>query len=258
MAYSFEHYRALHRGNPGDVDFYRRVASGARSVLELGAGDGRVARVLAADGCDVTALEVSPEAVALGRSAPWGDGVEWVEGSMERFELGRRFDRIVAPYNAVYCLTTREAQLACFVAVARHLAPDGFFVFDVWAADAFHAEADERDGPVPELVDEVTVGGRAFRVLESSTWDRDARFLDVKYTYEPLDGGTPVIGHIPQRYVLMDELGALVREAGLEVLVVHGDFDQHVWDEESERLVVTAALPPCDAHLGRRGRTRSS
>jgi SAM-dependent methyltransferase len=243
MNYPFELYRALHRGNPGDVDFYRRVASGARSVLELGAGDGRVSRALAEDGIEVTALEVSREAIALGRAAPWGDRVEWVEGSMERFELGRRFDRIIAPYNAVYCLTTREAQLACFASVARHLAPGGYFVFDVWAAETFHAEADEHDQPTPELIDEIAIGDRAFRVLESSTWDREARFLDVTYRYEPLDGGEPVVAGIPQRYLLVDELDALTDEAGLELLVVHGDFDQHVWDEESERLVVTAALP---------------
>jgi SAM-dependent methyltransferase len=243
MSYPFELYRALHRGTPGDVDFYGRVASGAHTLLELGAGDGRIARGLAADGLEVTALEVVPEAIELGRAAPHGDRVNWVLGSMEGFELGRRFDRIIAPYNAMYCLTTPEAQRACLASVARHLEPSGYFVFDVWSADGFHAEAEEVDEIHPEPVDEITVAGRTYRVLESSTWDREARFLDVTYVHEPLDGGAPVVTRIPQRYLLRDEIEPLAASAELEILVVHGGFDQHVFDDESERMVVTAAFP---------------
>jgi SAM-dependent methyltransferase len=244
MTYPFELYRALHRGTEGDVDFYRRVASGASTVLELGAGDGRIARALAADGLKVTALEVSHEAIDLGRAAPHGAEVSWVQGSMERFDLGRRFDRIIAPYNAVYCLTTPDAQRALFDSVARHLAPEGYFVFDAWSAEGFHADADEEtEETEPELVDEITVGGRDFRVFEASSWDRAAHFLDVTYTHEPLDGGAPVVTKIPQRYLLVDELTAMLEGAGLELVVIHGAFDQHVYGEESERMIVTAALP---------------
>jgi hypothetical protein len=142
----------------------------------------------------------------------------------------------------MYCLTTPEAQRACLAAVARHLAPEGYFVFDVWSAETFHAEADEGDEAEPELVDEITVGDKAYRVFESSTWDRDARHLDVSYRHEPLDGGESVVTKIPQRYLLVSELEGLLAGAGLELLVVHGGFDQHVWDDESERVVVTAAL----------------
>jgi SAM-dependent methyltransferase len=242
VPYPFELYRALHRGTEGDVDFYRRVASGASTVLELGCGDGRIARALAADGVEVVALDTLAEALAKGRSAKHGEEVTWVLGSMDEFDLGRTFERIIAPYNAVYCLTTREAQGACFAAVANHLAPDGYFVFDCWSAEQFHAEADEDEAIEPELVAEIEVSGAAYRVFESSRWDREAHFLDVTYSYEPLDGGEPVVAKIPQRYLLLAELGSLIEDAGLELLVVHGGFDQHVFDFESERLVVTAKL----------------
>lgn len=238
--YPFAFYRALHRGTEGDVDFYRRVASGAGSVLELGAGDGRIARAIAADGLEVTALEASAEAVEAGRRGHHGDRVTWVVGTMERFDLGRTFDRIIAPYNAIYCLTTKEAQAACFSCAARHLSPSGYFVFDAWSADAFHAEAEEGEPGEPEWVDEVVVEGRRYRVLESTRWDRRAQFLDVTYRYEPVEGGEPVVARIPQRYLLVTEIEAMLAEAGLELVVVHGGFDQHVWDEDSERIVVTA------------------
>src|SRR5690606_530735 len=163
MSYPFALYRELHRGTEGDVDFYRRVVTGARTVLELGAGEGRVARVLARDGLDVTALEISQEAIDGGRAAPSGEWVPWGRESMDRFDLGRRFDRVIAPYNAVYCLTTADAQRACFECVARHLEPGGYFVFDAWSAEAFHAEAEESvEETEPEWVDEVSVEGRTY------------------------------------------------------------------------------------------------
>src|SRR5690606_17393701 len=111
---------------------------------------------------------------------------------------------------------------------------------DAWSADAFHAEAEEGEPGEPEWVDEVVVEGRRYRVLESTRWDRRAQFLDVTYRYEPVEGGEPVVARIPQRYLLVAEIEAMLAEAGLELVVVHGGFDQHVWDEDSERIVVTA------------------
>lgn len=242
MPTPFELYRALHRGNEGDVDFYRRVAAGARTVLELGAGDGRVARALAADGLDVTALELSEEAIEIGRASAEGDRVRWVSGTMERFDLGRRFDRVVAPYNAVYCLTTPAAQRSCFESVARHLAPEGLFVFDVWSAEAFHDEADEGEVPEPELVDEVEVRGEPYRVFESASWVRAEQRLGVTYTYVPSAGGEPKVSEIPQRYLLRDEVEEMLEASGLELVVAHGGFDQHVFDESSDSMIVTARL----------------
>lgn len=258
--YPYRFYRALHRGNEGDVEFYRRAMYGAESVLELGAGDGRIARALVDEGLRVTALERSSEAIHLGRSAPGGDEVQWIEGQMEHFELGERFDRIIAPYTAMFCLLDSEALLGCLRAVRMHLERDGLFIFDVWPADDFHAEGevdqdeDEesdagsgkgsggwRDDWQEDELAPVEVDGVRYRVFESSRWDRAAQLLDVRYRYEPEGGGEPVEGAIPQRYFLVPEILRALEDAGLFALVLHGGFDQRAYDEDSERLVVTAA-----------------
>jgi tRNA G46 methylase TrmB len=46
-ALAAELYRLTHRGNPGDVGFYRKLCSGVQSVLELGCGYGRLLAALA-------------------------------------------------------------------------------------------------------------------------------------------------------------------------------------------------------------------
>ena len=52
-----------------NVDFFRRVAAGSASVLDVGAGTGRIALPLARDGHEVTCVEPSPamRAVLVGK-----------------------------------------------------------------------------------------------------------------------------------------------------------------------------------------------
>jgi len=62
-----ELYALTHRGNPGDVAFYGEVCRGAKSVLELGSGSGRLLTALAGTKRRVVGLELAPELVALAK-----------------------------------------------------------------------------------------------------------------------------------------------------------------------------------------------
>ena len=62
-----ELYARLHRGNPGDLDFYRRACAGASSVLELGCGHGRVLRAIATPETHLVGVDLDPELLALAR-----------------------------------------------------------------------------------------------------------------------------------------------------------------------------------------------
>lgn len=244
--YPADLYAALHRGLPGDVDFYMRACSGGQTVLELGCGYGRVLAALALAGHEVTGLERDPELARRAREAVEGAGGRVVEGDMTDFSLGTRFDRIIIPFNGLYCLLSPEEVAACFRCVAAHLAPDGLFIFDGWAADAFHAEASPDDMGADHLepVGCVRARGRAYDVFETSAWDRDAQRIDARYLYVARDGSPALEFPLPQRYLRSDEAVALLEASGLEPWVLHGGFDQSAYDEEdSELMIVTARLP---------------
>ena len=94
-------------------------------MLELGAGQGRVAAYLARRGAEVWALELSAAMRRRGEAATRGLPVHWVAGDMRAFELGRRFPLVLAPFNALmhlYTLADQDAALAC---VVRHLEAGG-------------------------------------------------------------------------------------------------------------------------------------
>lgn len=248
-------YAQLHKGTPGDVDFYRRACVGAERVLELAAGWGRIAGIIAADGPEVTGLELDPAMCQMGRRLH--PTVRFVEGDMRTARLEERFDRILLPYNGLYALPTDEDVIACAETVAAHLTPNGYFVFDVWVADDFHEmgrqDDDERDGAAPasegadpiEPVATVTTEGQTYDVFERTRWDRANQRLDADYVHIPKGGsGVHAIRTtVMSRYLLTSQIPKLLEAGGLSIIVTHGDWDQSVYDETCERLIITAALP---------------
>ena len=64
------HYDLVNAGDPslvGDVDIYAALAPAGASILELGAGTGRVAIPLAERGFTVTGLDIAPVMARPGR-----------------------------------------------------------------------------------------------------------------------------------------------------------------------------------------------
>jgi SAM-dependent methyltransferase len=242
-----ELYALTHRGNAGDREFYAAACRGAASVLELGAGYGRLLPALSAVSREVTALEREPWLLTAARRElrrlPKGQQrrLSLLRGDMQRFDLGRRFERIILPYNGLYCLLGRRALLACFRCVKRHLEPGGLFLFDVWAADAFQRRAaaaayHDDDGPILTICR----GTQTWDVFETSRLRQREQRLDVVYTYVSRERGTRVTIPIEQRYAPSTELRALLERAGLSVKATQGDFAGRRFDARSGALIVQA------------------
>ena len=235
-------YAAVHTGTPGDTELYAEVCRGARSVLELGCGAGRLLPVLAGADREVTGLELDAPLLALATDAveAWGLGerVHLVHGDMRTAALGHRFDRIVLPFNGLWCLAGRDAMVQALSNTARHLAPDGRLVLDVYRTDEFHHESTPNDVAEDDLhpIARVPVDGTDWEVWERSRWDPAAQIIDATYEHRADDGRRTKIT-IRHHYLLEAQLPALVEAAGLELL----DLTPALAHDES--LVLTAGLP---------------
>jgi 2-polyprenyl-3-methyl-5-hydroxy-6-metoxy-1,4-benzoquinol methylase len=115
-----------------------------RRVLEVGCGSGRLAALLAQDGHQVTALDLSPSQLIRARERCAGHPVDLRLGGLEVLDAGERFDAVFAvgvlPYIAdqprylealrnhvtnggLLCVSiTRAASIFTLVELARHLA----------------------------------------------------------------------------------------------------------------------------------------
>jgi SAM-dependent methyltransferase len=106
------------------VRWTARLSAGT-SVLDLACGGGRHARLLAARGCRVTAVDHDPAAAQALANEP---NVEFVQADLEADEwpLGNRtFDAIVV---------TNYLHRPLFAALTRALAPGGLLVYETFAA----------------------------------------------------------------------------------------------------------------------------
>ena len=118
--------------------FTAQLPAGGR-VLDLGCGAGEpIARWFKAEGFAVTGVDFSPAMLEIVRRR-WPDG-DWRQADMRSFDLGERFDGIVA-WDSFFHLTAAE-QRGCIGRMARHLVPGGALLVTVGP------EAGEAEGTV--------------------------------------------------------------------------------------------------------------
>lgn len=239
-------YALTHRGNPGDIEHYVAVCRGASSVLELGSGYGRLLCRLAEPKRTLYGLELDRSLLRLGRDAVarlparLRRRVTLAQGDMRDFCLDRRFERVLLPYNALYCLLDVRAVERCLRSVHAALVPGGLFAFDVWNADRL---GDDRLSP--HLGDEPLAqfehAGRVWSAFERCRRARPTRRLEVTYTYVPGGRAAPRSQTLRQRYYRSAEIVALLAQCGFSVQQRFGSFSGATFNARAARLIVTAA-----------------
>jgi SAM-dependent methyltransferase len=240
-------YAAVHRGTAGDLAFYRSACEGARRVLELGCGAGRLAIPLARDGHEVVGVDIDEALLDIARSkirqtpAALRARLDLRVGDMRALELEElRFDRVLIAHSTIYCLQSDDDVRAMLREVRSYLAPAGQLLIDAYSADGFHDVLDpDADDPLTEIV-RVTASGRLWRVLERSDWDREAQRVEAHYRHVPAGGGRAIDTTIIHRYMRAAQLETLLREEGFDDVRIAADFEGTPYGEDAEHMVVTA------------------
>lgn len=106
------------------LEFYRRqISRYAEPVLELACGSGRLTIPLAAEGIDITGLDISSEMLdrAKLKAAERRLNTPFIHGDIRDFHLGKRFQLIFIPAQSLSHLYVRDEIEACFSCVRQHL-----------------------------------------------------------------------------------------------------------------------------------------
>ncbi|MCA9525273.1 MAG: methyltransferase domain-containing protein, partial [Myxococcales bacterium] len=231
-------YGLLHTGNPGDVAFYRRWCADARTVLELGCGSGRLLAPLAADGRVVTGVDAHAGMCALARARVPGATV--IEADMAAVRLPDRFDRVILPYNSLYCAPDDAGAVAVLANAARHLAPDGLVLFDGYLVSM--DPEDLTDDEAPEWLTTLYDGPRRVEVFEQDRHQPATRDCAVTYVHRirgPRGRSTTHTYTIQHHYLSPEVLPDLLARAGLRLVACFGELDESPLDD-GDRLVVVA------------------
>jgi len=237
--------------NRPDVQFYADEARNAGgSVLEVGCGTGRILLPIARSGQIIDGMDSSPqmlERCAAKLSAEPDAVRERVtlhQGDARSFDLGRRFDLVIAPFRVLQHLTTTDAQLGFLGSVAIHLAPGGRLAFDVFNPrfdKLVSADGKEReDTPDTPLKD-----GRSFRRtgrVSRVRWIDQVSEIELIYyvSSEPSGKVHRYVQSFDMRWFLRAELVHLLARAGFSVRSIYGDFDRSTLTDRSPEQIVCA------------------
>lgn len=224
-------------------------------VLELGCGTGRLLLPLVMTGLPLTGIDVSPALLERARTKlatiTHGDEVTLVQADLRELELERHdYAFTFCTSNTLMHITDPAEQLAVLSRAAAHLRPGGLLMIDLFHPDV--ARLTEVQG-IMELADQWTrEDGTEVIKWSVRTVDWAEQLQDTLFIYEEIaQDGTVRRTRCPftLRFLWRNEAELMVRQAGLQVEAVWGDFEGTPYDSQSEHLILLATKP---AGKGRR------
>jgi SAM-dependent methyltransferase len=220
-------YDLMFPGGGPAVDYYRGEADRQRGrVLELGCGTGQKLIPIASDGHSCVGLDYSSDMLAEAhrKADERGVAVEWVQGDMRAFDLGRTFDFVFIAANSLLHLHEAEDLVSCFRSVRAHLATGARLVFDVFNPSVrLLAEADGvRRARESLSFTDPDRGGVSVAVAETY----DARSQVTRGTWHLSTDSAPdfVVVPLEIRSIFPQELPLLVSLGGLRLVERFGDW----------------------------------
>jgi SAM-dependent methyltransferase len=206
--------------------------AGGGPVLEFAIGTGRVAVPLAGRGVSVTGVELSPAMVEVLRTKADEATIPVVMGDMATTVAPGQYALVYLVFNTISNLLSQAEQVACFRNAARHLAPGGRFVIELW---------------VPELR-KLPPGQQA------TVWHLESGYIGLD-TYDVLhqrvvshhfrfdEGRQATLGRSPHRYIWPAELDLMAQLAGFELESRNADWAGGEFTADSRSHVSVYRLP---------------
>ena len=104
-----------------------------KSLLELGCGTGKHARIFSQFGYKILGIEKS---FSMINSAKKMENFECIQGDIRKIKLREKFDSVVSLFHVISYQTTNEDIVAVFKTAYDNLTENGLFIFDIWYAPA--------------------------------------------------------------------------------------------------------------------------
>lgn len=223
-----------------DRGYCLALARGVGSVLDLGCGTGALAlRIAAETDAHVTGLDPAAAMLDIARTRPGAERVTWVQDDARMASLGRRYDLIVMTGHAFQVFLSDDDRAQCLSVIARHLSPEGRFIFDSrnpalrewedWRPDLSRRHFDD-----PEL-------GR-IEAWNDIRWDAALQVVTYETVYRSGDGGQEYRAASQIAFPALNDIARQIAEAGLEAERWFGDWTGAPLAAESPEFIPLGRL----------------
>lgn len=200
----------------------RKHAPGARSLLELGCGTGKLASELVGKGLMLHGLDLSQamlekaEARKNGLPDRLAKDLSFSRADVRNFRLAPTFDAVIAMFHVMSYQQTNEDILASFASASAHLHPGGWFLFDFWYGPAVLRQ--RPDTRIKRIEDDSV---RLIRIAEPS-FRANENVVEVRYQILAIDKATAQADQIfethAMRYLFLPEVETYLDSSGFELV----------------------------------------
>jgi SAM-dependent methyltransferase len=207
--------------------------AGSGRALEFAIGTGRVAIPLTERGVPVTGIELSRPMINRLRAKADDTAIPVIPGDMATARAPGEYTLVYLVFNTISNLPTQAEQVACFRNAARHLAPGGRFVIELW---------------VPELR-KLPPGQQALVATSEpghmcvDTYDTLCQHV-VSHHFHFGEGKSSRTFRSPHRYIWPAELDLMGQLAGFELESRHADWTGTEFTADSPSHVSVYRIPP--------------
>ncbi|MEX2584717.1 MAG: class I SAM-dependent methyltransferase [Gemmatimonadota bacterium] len=203
-----------------------------KKLLDVGCGWGRHPVALAAEGYDVTGVDLSAYLLDVARhtAAEAGVQVRWVRGDMRELPFEGEFDAAVSLFSSLGYFGSDEEDARVLRGIAAALKPDGLLLIETMHRDLVAREFAERDWWKTPEGDHVWVE-RDFDPIEGVSHET--------LHWRSADGSA---GAKPHRIRVRSapEWKRLLESCGFEPVDWFGDWELEPFTLTSERLIVVS------------------
>jgi ubiquinone/menaquinone biosynthesis C-methylase UbiE len=219
-----------------DVQMTRYGVSGMK-ILDLACGTGELSVRLAAEGYEVTGVDLSLDmlAVAQEKAAEKGLPLFLIEQDMSQLEGLEQYDVVGIFCDSLNYLQTEEEVLSTFAGVWSHTKKGGLFLFDVHSLfkmnELFTDQTYAYNGDKISYIWQCFAGNHPYSVEHELTF----------FELEPANGLYRRYDELHfQRTFPIAQYEEWLRMTGFEILAVTADFQDQDPNETSERIFFTA------------------
>lgn len=235
-------YDAEYGGYQGDFDLFLNLIDQG-NVLDLACGTGRLTIPLAQKGLKTTGLEISQPMLERAKEKADGLDIKWLQGDITNFDLDDKFDLITLAGNSFQALLTHQDQQKLLRCIKSHLKSAGLFVFDTRNPNSTDLRSTDNYEYWHSFQE---FSGETIKVYGKQTYNESQQL--VTYTTKRVWQEHETVTKVKLKYTGFVKLMDLLREEGLQIVNVYGDYQKSAYTPDSKSIIVICSLDNISDH----------
>lgn len=224
--------------NLDDLQFYKRWLPKNKDarILELCCGTGRLTIPIAKDGYNITGVDYTPSMLeqAKSKASAQGFNIEFIEADIRTLDLPEKYDLIFIPFNSIHHLYGNDDLFKAFTAVKNHLKNDGLFLLDCFNPNIQFIVDGEKG--LKEIASYATKDCRNVTIKQIMQYESSTQINRIQW-HHYIDGEFDSIQNLDMRMFFPQELDTYLQSNGFNIIHKFGSFDEHPFNDESEKQI---------------------